>query len=120
MKPSVPLATEGLAAPPRRNGELVFDAPWESRVFGVTMALHARGLFEWDEFRELLIDEIRAWEADGAPRQGWSYYARGQAALERLLIRRGLVGEADLDARAASLAERPAGHDHPADDGTSS
>ena len=56
------LDAEGPAAPPRRNGELVFDAPWESRLFGLTLALHRAGLFEWDEFRRLLIDEIETWE----------------------------------------------------------
>ena len=35
---------EGVAAPPRANGELVFAAPWESRVFGVTMALREAGV----------------------------------------------------------------------------
>ena len=33
------LDRDGPAAPPRRNGELVFAAPWERRLFGVTMAL---------------------------------------------------------------------------------
>ncbi len=28
-------------AVPRRNGELVFEAPWEGRVFGMTVALRA-------------------------------------------------------------------------------
>ena len=42
------LDVEGPAAPTRRNGELVFDAPWQSRLFGVTMALRERDLFAWD------------------------------------------------------------------------
>ena len=32
------------AAPPRDNGELVFEAPWESRAFGVAVALHDAGV----------------------------------------------------------------------------
>ena len=40
------LDIEGPAAPPRSNGELVFAAPWESRAFGLAMALHDGGLFE--------------------------------------------------------------------------
>ena len=31
------------AAPPRRNGELVFEVPWESRAFGVALALCEAG-----------------------------------------------------------------------------
>ena len=33
---------EGPAAPPRANGELVFEAPWESRAFGIAIALVER------------------------------------------------------------------------------
>src|SRR5262249_36675002 len=46
---------DGAVAPPRSNGELVFEAPWESRAFGVAVALsEARGL-EWERFRQGLI-----------------------------------------------------------------
>ena len=105
------LDVEGAAAPPRQNGELVFAAPWESRLFGITLALHERGLFDWEEFRAELIAEIARWEraADGAE---WSYYERWQVALERVLAAKGLCGAAELDARAGELAARPAGHDH--------
>jgi hypothetical protein len=29
------LDVDGIADPPRRNGELIFEAPWQSRVFGL-------------------------------------------------------------------------------------
>ena len=51
-------APDDPAAPPRANGELVFAAPWESRVFGLAAALRERGLFSWDEFRAELIAAI--------------------------------------------------------------
>jgi hypothetical protein len=35
------------AAPPIRNGELAFAAPWESRAFGMAMVLRNRGAFAW-------------------------------------------------------------------------
>ncbi len=105
----------GPAAPPRSNGELVFAAPWESRVFGIAVALQEQGRFTWDEFRECLIAEIAAWERThgGAQRdQGWSYYARWQAALETLVARKGMCLRSDLDARARTLGARRPGHDH--------
>jgi nitrile hydratase accessory protein len=105
----------GPAAPPRANGELVFAAPWESRIFGIAVALQEQGLFTWDEFRDYLITEVAAWERAhaGAKRdRDWNYYARWQAALETLVARKGLCGRADLDARADTLAARPRGHDH--------
>lgn len=111
-RPQEVLDATGPAAPPRRNGELVFEAPWESRTFGVTISLHRAGLFEWDEFRRLLIDEIEAWEKQGHAEEEWSYYERWQAALERLLAAKGVCAAAELARRVHELAERPAGHDH--------
>ena len=43
------LPDETPGAPPRSNGELVFAAPWESRLFGMTLALHEAGRFEADQ-----------------------------------------------------------------------
>jgi nitrile hydratase accessory protein len=105
-------ADDEAIAPPRRNGELVFEAPWESRVFGVAAALRERGLFTWDEFRACLIAEISDWESHHAPDAPWSYYARWQAALVRLLAQKGVCSPDELEARERTLAARPAGHDH--------
>mgnify|MGYP000392023945 CR=1 FL=1 len=41
--PAAVLDIDGPAAPPRSNGELVFAEPWESRAFGLAMALNAGG-----------------------------------------------------------------------------
>jgi nitrile hydratase accessory protein len=106
------LDLEGPAAPPRQNGELVFEAPWQSRLFGLTMALCQAGTFEWEEFRRLLIEEIGTFDASGAPSESYSYYAHWQRAFERLLASKGVCAPAELDARARVLAARPPGHDH--------
>jgi nitrile hydratase accessory protein len=103
------LEPAGPAAPPRKNGELVFAAPWESRIFGVTLALYEARVFEWEEFRHRLIAEIAEPERDAA---AWSYYACWAVALEKLLATKGLCGIPELDARERELAARPAGHDH--------
>jgi nitrile hydratase accessory protein len=115
---SVALDLDGPAAPPRSNGELVFETPWESRLFGITLALAEAGHFEWEEFRRLLIDEIAHWERESArhPDQRWSYYARWHAALERLLATRGLCAAAEIETRTADLRSRPPGHDHYSDE----
>jgi nitrile hydratase accessory protein len=105
-------ADDETIAPPRRNGELVFEAPWESRVFGVAAALRDRGLFTWDEFRVCLIAEIADWERHHASAEPYSYYECWQTALERLLVEKGLCSPAELDSRERALASRPAGHDH--------
>jgi nitrile hydratase accessory protein len=101
---------EGL---PRQNGELVFEAPWEARAFGVAVALCRDQGIEWDVFRRRLIEEIAAWEREhgSGPSDEWSYYERWAASLERLVLELGLVGEAELSARAGELAQLDR-HDH--------
>ena len=97
----------GNAALPRRNGELVFDAPWESRAFGLAVGLSQAGVFTWDAFRERLIAEIAEWEAAGHPAEEWSYYACWLHALEELLEERGIATDAELDALMEAIASVP-------------
>jgi len=87
--------------PPRANGELLFEKPWESRAFGIAIALQERGTFDYEAFRALLTREI---DAHPGP-----YYERWQAALERVLAGQGLVLPGEIEARAAALARH---HDH--------
>lgn len=100
------LDVSGPAAPPRRNGELVFASPWESRVFGVTVALVEAGRFTWDEFRARLIAAL-ARAPDGA-----RYYDSWTVALEELLVVKGICTVAEIARRERELAARPQGHDH--------
>jgi nitrile hydratase accessory protein len=101
----------GEAALPRSNGELVFDSPWESRAFGIAVALHGDRRFDWEEFRGDLIEEITRAESEvgpyagtGAESSGASYYERWLASLERVLVTRGLLNRPELEARAAEYA----------------
>src|SRR5215510_3248953 len=90
--PTYLLDVDGPAAPPRSNGELVFAAPWEARVFGMALALREAGAFSWDEFRARLIAEIAA-DRERA------YYVSFAAALEGLLSAKGMVGAVELETR---------------------
>ena len=109
------LDIEGPAAPPRLNGELVFDAPWEGRSFAMAMALVEDGWFSWDDFRDHLIVAVRRWESN--PAGEYRYYERWQEALESIAAERGVVSASDVDALAVALAARPPGHDHDHSDG---
>lgn len=100
----------GALAPPMVNGEAVFEAPWQGRVFGMAHALADAGLFSWDEFRACLIEEIGQWDRTGSGE--YAYYDHFQRALERLLVARGLVAADVLETRSTVLAARPHGHDH--------
>ncbi len=84
----------GPNAVPRRNGELVFDAPWQGRAFGMAVALSEGGLFPWEEFRQALIHEIAAAEARGGE---FRYYDAWMAALEHVLAGRGLLRAEELE-----------------------
>lgn len=85
---------EGRAALPRKNGELVFEEPWQGRVFGMAVALHERGLYEWEEFRQGLIAHIALAERRPGP---FSYYEIWLQTFEALLAGKGLVTPAELE-----------------------
>lgn len=107
------LDSAGPAAPPRKNGELVFEALWQGRLFGLTMALHEAGRFEWEEFRQRLIAEIADWERRQAGRDaGWDYYECWLRAFSSLVAAKGLCPADLIETRVRELAARPPGHDH--------
>jgi nitrile hydratase accessory protein len=87
-------AMQGAAALPRKNGELVFDEPWQGRVFGMAVALHEQGCYDWEEFRQALIAQVAAAEARGGV---FVYYEIWLATFEELLARKGLVSPGELD-----------------------
>ena len=60
----------GPIAVPRKNGELVFEEPWEGRVFGMAVALHDQRLYGWEEFQR---------EPDRRDREGRERAARLRA-----------------------------------------
>lgn len=67
---------------PRRNGEMVFEAPWEGRAFGLAAAYVEASGVGWAAFRAHLIAAI-ADLPEGTP-----YYEAWVEALERLVAER--------------------------------
>ena len=102
------LPVEGRAAPPRANGEFVFEAPWESRIFGVTVALYEAERFTWPDFQARLIAAIAEQDAAGETR----YWAAWLEAFRGLAEAHGWLAAAELAALERELAARPVGHDH--------
>ena len=86
---------------PRSNGELVFEAPWEGRAFGIAVAMNNDGKYEWREFGEELAGEIAASKKAGTESK---YYEQWVASLEWLAIEKGLVTLEEMEARAAEYA----------------
>jgi nitrile hydratase len=81
----------------------------------VAVALHERGVFtDWEEFRTRLIAEIADWERanQGRP-ETWSYYERWLAALERLVVDKGVLSRSEIDERAGECAKDRGHAAHP-------
>jgi nitrile hydratase accessory protein len=83
---------------PGDGGGPVFEAPWQAGAFAAVVALAEAGRFEWAEFQQLLIAEVRA--GDGDPGH---YYEHWLAAAEKLLAAKGLVAPAALRSRVEEL-----------------
>lgn len=98
--------------PPMANGEVLFDEPWQGRVFGMAVTLHEAGMFAWSEFQASLIEVIAQWDRGASDTDVYQYYTQFQMALDRLLVAKGLVSATDLDVRSREFAARPHGHDH--------
>jgi len=86
----------GPAALPRRNGELVFEAPWQGRALGMALAVVERLGLPWRTFQERLIAEIGA-------RPDAAYYDCWLAALEQLVVECGAASAAELAAARRSV-----------------
>jgi nitrile hydratase accessory protein len=88
--------------PPRANGSLCFGHAWERTAFGLALALAKQGYFEWDDFRDELIAEIKTWEdAHPIDRSSWNYYQRWLAALEKTMMRTGAFDPSEITVAAA-------------------
>ena len=83
----------------------VFRAPWEAQAFAMTLALHERGVFTWNEWAATLGDEIKKAQAAGDPDTGETYYQHWLATLERILTEKGVV-ERGLLARTRDAWQR--------------
>lgn len=105
MAEAIDADLEGSVSPPRDNGEIVFAAPWERRVFGVTIALCRSERCDWKAFRSRLIARI----AEDQQRPYWESWA---AALEDVLAGTETLQRGELDARHVAFLARPHGHDH--------
>ncbi len=77
----------------------VFAAPWEAQAFAMAVHLHGAGAFVWPEFAAALSGELKA---AGAGQDGHDYYSHWLAALEKLVVAKGLMSEAERAARQAA------------------
>jgi nitrile hydratase accessory protein len=67
----------------------VFAEPWQA--FALAVKLSEQGYFTWKEWAATLADQLKAAESRGEPDDGTHYYEHWLAALERLVVEKGLT-----------------------------
>jgi nitrile hydratase accessory protein len=63
----------------------VFREPWEAQAFAMTIELHQRGVFTWDEWTRSLGRHIAAAASAGDADLGDTYYGHWLSALEEIV-----------------------------------
>jgi nitrile hydratase accessory protein len=96
--PDLPIPSAGLDASALRRAA-VFAEPWQAQAFALALGLSATGQFSWREWTEVLGSEFKSVCDRGEPDDGSHYYEHWLAALERLVIDKGLVSGEELIAR---------------------
>lgn len=80
---------------PAPDIERPFAEPWQASAFAMALHLNERGLFTWPQWAEVLSDELaKAGEAG----DGDGYYVCWLAALERLVVARGVADDGTIAA----------------------
>jgi len=90
---------------PRDAGGPVFAEPWEAQAFAMAVRLSALGHFTWKEWATTLAEELKAAADRGEPDDGTRYYQHWLAALERLVLAKGLSNAGELVERKEAWAD---------------
>ena len=106
LKPVLPSTQlDTLTRLPRDEGEPVFAEPWQAQAFALAVTLSEHKHFTWNEWADVLAQELKADAARGEPDDGSRYYHCWLAALERLVVAKQLSDPATLLARKEAWAE---------------
>jgi nitrile hydratase accessory protein len=103
--PSDPDRLAALPSLPRDEGGPVFAEPWQAQAFALAVRLSAQGYFTWKEWAAVLADELKSAADRGRPDDGSAYYEHWLAALERLVIAKGLSNANEMFARKQAWAD---------------
>lgn len=89
---------DNAAGIPRDDRGPVFREPWEAQAFAIAATLTQQGLFSAAEWSAALGREIKRAQAAGDADAGDTYYLHWLAALERMVVEKGLTTAAALTA----------------------
>jgi len=90
---------------PRDEGGPVFGEPWQAQAFALAVKLSEQGYFTWKEWAAALADELKAAENRGEPDDGTQYYEHWLAAVERLVVEKGLTDREAMRERKEAWTE---------------
>lgn len=80
--------TASMGLPKSPEGDPVFPEPWAAEAFAMTVHLHERGLFTWNEWAEALSAQVHQ---PGRAEDGSDYFDCWVAALSGLLADKGIA-----------------------------
>src|SRR6267154_5729269 len=90
---------------PRDAGGPVFAEPWQAQAFALAVKLSEQGHFTWKEWAAELAGELKAAANRGKPDDGSHYYEHWLAALERLVVDKGLTDRQAMHERKEAWTE---------------
>jgi nitrile hydratase accessory protein len=90
---------------PRDAGGPVFAEPWQAQAFALAVKLSEDGHFTWKEWADALANELKAADDRGEPDDGTHYYEHWLAAMERLVVDKGLTNREAMRERKAAWTE---------------
>ncbi len=85
---------------PRDHDGPVFAEPWQAQAFALAVKLSEQGHFTWKEWAAALADELKGSADDGS-----HYYEHWLAALEKLVVTKGLSSPAAMLERKLAWAD---------------
>jgi nitrile hydratase accessory protein len=104
LKPS-PERLAHLPRFPRDQDGPIFAEPWQAQAFALAVRLSDLGYFSWKEWAAALAQQLKATAERGEPDDGSHYYEHWLAALESLVIQKGLSNSPLLAARKEAWAD---------------
>jgi nitrile hydratase accessory protein len=93
------IAVVGLATLPKDKSGPVFEEPWQAQAFALVLQLNEMGLFSSGEWSAALAAELHDAARRGEADDGTRYYDHWVAALEKLVVAKGLTNAAALSCR---------------------
>ena len=88
-----------------QNLWILDEEPWQATAFALAVQLSAEGHFTWKEWAATLAGELKVAAEHGEADDGSRYYHCWLAALERLVVTKGLSDSAALLARKEAWAD---------------